>query len=124
MGRPRIIPAPTRSRSAGSSATRGSTEQEWSEFWKQLPTRQPPPAVDFTERTLLAVVLQTDSTSIAERPSVNRVEQDGEAVVIYWETKPLTLPPDAPKDTPLRPFVVVGLTERVGQVRFQRIGDP
>lgn len=100
------------------------TEQEWGEFWKQLPTRQPAPGVDFTQRTLLAVVLQTDSTSIAERPSVNRVEQNGEAVVIYWETQPLTLPPDAPKDTPLRPFVVVGLTERVGHVRFQRIGDP
>ena len=100
------------------------SEQEWGEFWKQLPTRQPPPAVDFAQVTLLAVVLETDSKSTAEGPSVNRIEQNDDAAVIYWETKPLTLPPDAPKDIPLRPFIVVGLTERVGNVRFQRIGDP
>jgi hypothetical protein len=100
------------------------SEQEWGEFWKQLPTRQPAPAVDFAQVTLLAVVLETDSTPVAEQPSVNRIEQSGEAAIIYWETKPLTLPLDAPKDIPLRPFIVVGLTERVGNVRFQRIGDP
>jgi VWFA-related protein len=100
------------------------TGQEWGEFWKQLPTRQPLPAVDFAQVTLVAVVVETDSKSIAERPSVNRVEQDGDAAVIYWETEPLTLPLDAPTGTPLRPFIVVGLTEHVGNVRFQRIGDP
>jgi hypothetical protein len=36
----------------------------------------------------------------------------------------LARPPDVPVDTPLGPFIVVGVTERVGVVRFQRVGDP
>ena len=100
------------------------TGQEWGEFWKDLPTRQPLPVIDFADVTLLAIVLETDSKPIAEGPSVNRIEQSGDAAVIYWETKPLTLPPDVPKDTALRPFIVVRLSESIGDVRFQRIDDP
>ena len=69
-------------------------------------------------------MLETDAKSIAEGPSVNRIEQSGDAAVIYWETKPLTLAPDVPKDTALRPFIVVRLNESVSDVRFQRIDDP
>lgn len=98
------------------------TEQEWAAFWKHLPTRQSPPAIDFARVTLLAIVLETDSKDVAEQPSVSRIEQNPDAAVVHWESKTMTRPSDAAR--PLRPFIVVGLTERVGHVRFQRVGDP
>jgi hypothetical protein len=100
------------------------TEQQWAEFWKQLPTRQPPPAIDFARVTLLAIVLETGAGGPEQQPSVSRVEQAPDGAVVYWQSTRMVRPPDVPVDTLLRPFIVVGLTERVGVVRFLRVGDP
>jgi hypothetical protein len=100
------------------------TEQEWAEFWKQLPTRQPPPAIDFARVTLLAIVLEGRAGGPEQQPSVSRVEQAPGGAVVYWHPTGLARPPDVPVDTLLRPFIVVGVTERVGVVRFQRVAAP
>ena len=99
------------------------TERDWVGFWKYLPTRQPAPDVDFGRVTLVAIVIETDSKAGAEQPSVSRIERTPDATVVYWERTATTHPAGSAADSPLRPFIVVGITEPVGQIRFQHAGS-
>jgi hypothetical protein len=91
------------------------TEQAWRAFWSHLPTRQPPPDIDFPRVTLLAFVIE-GSTGTPVRPSVERIEPDGDAIVVHWGIAPVQ-----PSDTPnRRPFAVVGVLGHDGPVRFER----
>ena len=97
------------------------TEREWAAFWKQLPTRQSAPAIDFDRVTLLAIVLETGAQGPAEQPSVSRVERSADAAaVVYWQAAAMTRPADAPAGAPLHPFIVVAVTERVKDAEFRR----
>lgn len=96
------------------------TEREWSAFWKHLPTRQSAPSIDFERVTLLAIVLETGAQASAERPTVSRIEQTDGAAVVYWQTAAMMRPAGAPAGAPLRPFIVVAVTERLQDAEFRR----
>ena len=91
------------------------TEQAWADFWRALPTRQAAPDIDFSRVILLAVVAEDD---VPQSPRITRVTTEPGGLLVEWTTTPLTEP--ATPGTPVRPFVVVGLTQAQGRVRFQR----
>ena len=91
------------------------SEQAWTAFWRTLPTRQAAPDIDFSRVTLLAVVAEED---VPESPRITRVTTEPGGLLVEWTTTPIV---DAvAPGTPVRPFVVVGLTQAQGRVRFQR----
>ncbi len=91
------------------------TEQEWTTFWRALPTRQAPPDIDFARVTLLAIVADD---SMPATPRITRVHTEPGGIVVQWTTTPLVDAPDGPESP--RPFVVMGLTSADGHVRFER----
>lgn len=93
----------------------------WTAFWLHLPTRQPPPDIDFERVTLLAFVIEGDAATPVQ-PAVERIEHDGDAVVVHWHAAPST-ETGAPATTaaPPRPFTVVGIIGHDGPVRFQAV---
>jgi VWFA-related protein len=92
------------------------SEQAWTAFWRTLPTRQAAPDIDFSRVTLLALVAEAD---VAHSPQVTRVTSEPGGLLVEWTTTPLAGP--VPAGVPVRPFVVVGLTQAQGRVRFQRV---
>jgi hypothetical protein len=92
------------------------SEQAWTAFWGSLPTRQAAPDIDFSRVTLLAVVAEQD-TPVA--PRIARVTTEPGGLLVEWTTDPLTT---VPADASVRPFVVVGVTQAQGRVRFERVG--
>jgi hypothetical protein len=95
------------------------TEEAWVAFWKALPTRQPPPDIDFTRATLLAIVSDDDGVAAAA-PVVDSVRTEPAGILVRWRLGPVAVGVTAPAE-PLRPFVVVGLPGLHGQVRFERV---
>ncbi len=91
------------------------SEQDWTAFWRTLPTRQPPPDIDFARVTLLAIVADEPTPAT---PQVTRVHTEPGGIVVQWSTTPLALAPDAADVA--RPFVVVGVMSAEGRVRFER----
>jgi VWFA-related protein len=94
------------------------TEQEWHTFWRQLPTRQAPPDIDFARVTLLAVVGEAGTAD----PSVDTVTHADGTTVVRWRVTPAPEVQDASAAgrRPL-PFVVVGLVEhQATDIRFER----
>jgi VWFA-related protein len=92
------------------------TEQGWRAFWSHLPTRQPPPDIDFPRVTLLAFVIEGNPATPV-RPIVDRIEPEGDAIVVHWRAASAQ-----PSDTPnSRPFAVVGVLGHDGPVRFERV---
>jgi len=91
------------------------SEQAWTAFWRTLPTRQAAPDIDFSRVTLLALVAEDD---VPQSPRITRVTTEPGGLLVEWTTTPLaeTVTPG----NPVRPFVVVGLTNAEGRVRFQR----
>ena len=64
--------------------------------------------------TLLAVVAEDD---VPQAPRITRVTTEPGGLVVEWTTTPLV---DArPRAAPVRPFVVVGLTQAQGRVRLR-----
>ncbi|MGI8672735.1 MAG: hypothetical protein ACR2LU_09025, partial [Luteitalea sp.] len=98
------------------------TAEEWAAFWKQLPTRQAPPDIDFARVTLLAIVSDEEGTQPGD-PRITQVQTEPGGVVVQWTITPR---PPAGADVPnaTRPFVVMGLPGLPGQVRFERVGTP
>ena len=92
------------------------SEAEWTTFWRALPTRQAPPAIDFARVTLLAIVADEDTPGT---PHITRVHTEPGGIVVQWTTTPIAEAPASPE--PLRPFVVMGLTSAEGRVRFERV---
>jgi hypothetical protein len=90
------------------------SEQAWTAFWRSLPTRQAAPDIDFSRVTLLAVVAEQDAPVA---PRITRVTTEPGGLLVEWTTGPLTA---VPSDAPVRPFVVVGVTQAQGRVRFER----
>lgn len=89
------------------------TEAEWLAFWKHLPTRQAPPAIDFSRATLFAIVVGAAESATAHKPVVVSIEEkDGDAVV-RWRAEPDASPAGQ------HPFTVVALPARVNAVRFE-----
>ena len=91
-------------------------EEEWATFWLSLPTRQAAPPIDFTRVTLLAIVAE-DGPPAA--PRITRVTTEPGGIVVEWTTSPLATAPAATEA--VRPFLVMGLTNAQGRVRFQRV---
>jgi VWFA-related protein len=92
------------------------TEAEWMTFWRTLPTRQAAPNIDFDRVTLLAVVAE-DGPPVT--PRITRVTTEPGGIVVEWTATPLAEVPASAE--PPRPFVVVGLTDVAGSVRFVRV---
>lgn len=90
----------------------------WNAFWLRLPTRQPPPDIDFERVTLIALVIDSDGSTPVQ-PVVERIEREGDAVVVYWHSAPSTQAGvSATSGAPPRPFTVVGIIGHDGPVRF------
>ncbi|WP_239488878.1 VWA domain-containing protein [Luteitalea sp. TBR-22] len=92
------------------------TEEEWRGFWRTLPTRQAAPNIDFDRVTLLAVVSEDEAPAT---PRITRVTSEPGGFVVEWTSEPMAAPPASSE--PPRPFVVVGLTDVAGSVRFVRV---
>jgi VWFA-related protein len=114
-----VIPLPvahgpfTRHEARGPQVIR--TEREWKAFWLALPTRQPAPDIDFSRVTLVAIVAEDGPPAT---PRVARVTTEPGGVVVEWTTEPMA---GLPAADPVRPFVVLGLTQAEGRVRFARV---
>jgi VWFA-related protein len=91
------------------------SEEAWTAFWRSLPTRQAAPDIDFSRVTLLAVVAEDDGP---ESPRITRVTTEPGGLLVEWTTTRLA--ESVTPGTPVRPFVVVGLTQAQGRVRFQK----
>lgn len=92
-------------------------EAAWTAFWLHLPTSQTPPPIDFARVTLLAFVIDGDSTAPVQ-PVVDRIQRMGDTAVVHWRTA--AAPRDPASSTPgTRPFVVVGIVGHDGPVRFE-----
>ncbi len=91
------------------------TERDWKAFWLALPTRQPAPDIDFSRVTLVAIVAEDGPPAT---PRVARVTTEPGGVVVEWTTEPMA---GLPAADPVRPFVVLGLTQAEGRVRFARV---
>jgi hypothetical protein len=64
------------------------TEAEWRALWKEHAPEQPPPPVDFTGRTVLAIFLGSRNTAGFD-VEITRIERDGNGVSVrYRETRP------------------------------------
>lgn len=95
-------------------------EAAWEAFWRHLPTQQARPDIDFARVTLLVFVVDDRVASQGE-PQVDRVEREGEVMVVHWRLAPR--PPDERpgQADPRRPFLVVGIIGHDGPVRFSAI---
>lgn len=94
------------------------TEEEWTAFWQSLPTRQAPPAIDFARVTLLAIVAEDGPPAT---PRITRVRTEPDGLVVEWTAEPLPVAPAPAAADPVRPFVVMGLTQAQGRVRFEKV---
>jgi hypothetical protein len=83
-----------------------------------LPTRQAAPDIDFDRVVLLAVISDDDGAAPAE-PRIGAVRPEPGGIVVQWTVSPAS-PASA---SPTRPFIVVGLTEVAGHVRFEKVGQ-
>ncbi len=95
-------------------------EASWVAFWMHLPTRQPPPDIDFARVTLLALVVDAEATS-PMHPVVDRIERDGDAAVVHWRTAPATSTGAPEPAGATRPFAVVGVIGHDGPIRFEPV---
>ncbi|MGV3515781.1 hypothetical protein, partial [Luteitalea sp.] len=77
--------------------------------------RHPAPDIDFSRVTLVAIVAEDGPPAT---PRVARVTTEPGGVVVEWTTEPMA---GLPAANPVRPFVVLGLTQAEGRVRFARV---
>lgn len=104
----------TRDARRGAFVIRSS--EAWRAFWSQLPTRQAAPDIDFDRVVLLAVI--SDESPASTVPQIVAVRTEAGGLLVEWTS----VPADAPSAVaPTRPFVVVGVTEVAGHVRFEKI---
>jgi hypothetical protein len=94
------------------------TPAAWHVFWEHLPTRQAAPDIDFDRVTILAVVLD-DSEALEQAPQIEGAASDGAHLVVRWRAVPAER--SASAAAAARPFVVVGITDYDGPIRFERI---
>jgi VWFA-related protein len=92
------------------------TADAWQLFWKHLPTRQAAPDIDFDRVTVLAVVLGDEPGQV---PEVTGSRADGADLVVEWRATAADEPVASSRAA--RPFVVVGITDYDGPVRFERV---
>jgi VWFA-related protein len=95
-------------------------EATWQAFWGRLPTTQRPPDIDFTRVTLLAFVVDAEPASPVQ-PLVQRIDRDGDGLVVHWRTAPAPTAPSPDPGFPYRPFAVLGIIGHDGPVRFEAI---
>lgn len=93
------------------------TADEWQAFWTHLPTRQAPPDIDFDRVVLLAVISDADGPAPAT-PRIDAIRTEPGGIVVEWTA--VVAPPSLASPPPMRPFIVVGLTDVAGHVRFVR----
>ncbi len=92
-------------------------EAAWHTFWEGLPTSQRPPDIDFARVTLFAVVVDAEPTAPVQ-PVVERVEREGDGLVVHWRLGKGPAAPAVDAGFPYRPFTVVGVIGHDGPVRF------
>jgi hypothetical protein len=92
----------------------------WVAFWMRLPTRKPPPDIDFARVTLLALVVDADAGASVQ-PIVERIERDGDAAVVHWRMAPAPGTVAGESAGAARPFAVVGVIGHDGPIRFEPV---
>ena len=93
------------------------SQAEWESLWKRHGSSQPPPAVDFGKKMVVAVFLGSRPTAGYRVDIVEVVRGVGGLVVRYTEKKP---PADRMVAQVLTaPFHLVSCDRREGAVRFE-----
>jgi hypothetical protein len=95
---------------------------EWQALWGtgSVSHGRPAPSVTFDTTMIVAVFLGPRPTAGYE-PEIVRVVREADALVVEWRER---VPPDAgnpPNET--TPFVVAGVPQHSGEVRFRKVTD-
>jgi hypothetical protein len=96
-------------------------DAEWEALWGALSLRLGRPAVTFENTMIVAVFLGSRPTAGYE-PEIVAAWRDGDALVVEWREH---VPRDAgnpPNQT--TPFVVAGVPQHAGEVRFKKVVSP
>jgi VWFA-related protein len=91
---------------------------EWDALWSSVSRRLAAPVVAFDDTMIVGVFLGSRPTAGYE-PEIVRVVREGDVLVVEWRER---VPPDAgnpPAET--TPFVVAGVPQHAGEVRFRKI---
>jgi VWFA-related protein len=94
-------------------------DAEWQALWRSLLMRGAQPAVIFENTMIVAVFLGSRPTAGYE-PQIVGVRLEGDILVVQWREQ---APPDAGNPPAVTtPFVVAGVPQHAGEVRFEKVG--
>jgi len=95
-------------------------QAEWQALWQSLSMRGAQPAVKFDNTMIVAVFLGSRPTAGYE-PEVVEVRRDGDALIVEWREHTPRDAGNPPAQT--TPFLLAGVPQHVGEVRFQKVGS-
>ena len=94
------------------------TDTEWSVLWQQHSGAKPPPKVDFTKRTVVAVFLGS-RPSAGYSVEISRTRQEGKTLIVEWrEVRPSADSLLAQVIT--SPAVVASIPRFDGDIKFEK----
>jgi VWFA-related protein len=97
------------------------TEAAWDALWRSLALRGTRPTVRFEDTMVVAVFLGTRPTAGYEAEVVG-VRRDGDALVVRWREHGPPSPGNPP--LPTTPFLLAGVPQHPGVVRFEKVDIP
>jgi hypothetical protein len=103
---------------AGPGSRIARTDAEWQALWQSLSLRGAQPAVQFQNTMVVALFLGSRPTAGFEA-DITGVKREGDVLVIDWRER-MPEPGNPPVDT--TPFVLVGVPQHGGAVRFEKGG--